>query len=240
MTGALGAAVSTRSLAAGGLCLFGSGRVGVLSTQARFNPLYGEDGLKLLTAGASASDTVSALVEADSGQAKRQLHVLDTSDRTGQHTGTGCTEWAGHVHAEGVSVAGNMLAGETVVRVTLDAYRAAAQSPLRGSFDHRARNGRSGGWRQTGTAIRRHQALVDGKLPVLDLRVDDHPEPLAELRRLYQLARERYIPTVATLATRQNPAGIFEDAERERAMAASRAQILNAGLARRSARRRRG
>ena len=56
---------------------------------------------------------------------------------------------------------------------------------------------------------------------ILDLRVDDHPAPLAELRRLYLLAGERYLPTVVTLATRQNPAGIFEDVERDRPMAAS-------------------
>lgn len=220
MTGALGAAVSTRSLAAGGLCLFGSGQVGVLSTQARFNPLYGEDGLKLLTAGASASDTVLALVEADSGQAKRQLHVLDTSDRTGQHTGTGCTEWAGHVHAEGVSVAGNMLAGETVVRVTLDAYRAAPNLPFADRLITALETGEAAGGDKRGRQSAAIKLWLTESYPVLDLRVDDHPEPLAELRRLYQLARERYIPTVATLATRQNPAGIFEDAERERAMAA--------------------
>jgi uncharacterized Ntn-hydrolase superfamily protein len=203
------------------LCLYGDGRFGVLATQARFNPLYGGDGLKLLSEGASAAEAVSALIEADAGRARRQLHVIDASDRIGQHTGMGCVPWAGHARADGVSVAGNMLAGEAVVRETLAAYLASSHLPFADRLITALDRGDAAGGDKRGRQSAAVRLWLTESYAVLDLRVDDHPEPLAELRRLYGLAGERYLPTVATLATRRNPAGIFEDAERDRAMAAS-------------------
>jgi len=203
------------------LCLYGDGRVGVLATQARFNPLYGEDGLKLLAAGASAADAVSALIDADAGRARRQLHVIDTSSRLGQHTGAGCVPWAGHAHGDGVSVAGNMLAGAAVVRETLEAYRTASHLPFADRLITALDRGDAAGGDKRGRQSAAIKLWLTESYAILDLRVDDHPAPLAELRRLYRLAGERYLPTVVTLATRRNPAGIFEDVERDRAMAAS-------------------
>ena len=141
VTGALGVAVATRSLAVGGLCPYGSGRVGALSTQARFNPLYGVDGLRLLAEGRSAPEVVALLTAADIGRGNRQLHIVDAMGRVGQHTGERCVPWAGHIAGDDVSVAGNMLAGPQVVAATLEAYRNVRKQAVRRSADPRPRGG---------------------------------------------------------------------------------------------------
>lgn len=218
VTGLLGAAVATRSLAAGGLCLHGKGQAGVLSTQARFNPLYGIDGLVRLSEGLSAPEIVAALSGADAGRDFRQLHVIDCQGRIGQHTGSRCTGWAGHVAGDNVSVAGNMLAGEAVVQATLARYEG-SPSLLPGDRLITALDaGEAAGGDKRGRQSAALKLWFTEAYPVLDLRVDDHAAPLSELRRLYEIAKERYLPTIATLATRVNPSGIFEDAERDRIM----------------------
>lgn len=192
--------------------------MGVLSTQARFNPLYGIDGLALLGEGLSAHEIVAALTGADAGRHFRQFHVIDREGRIGRHTGSNCTGWAGDLAGDNVSVAGNMLAGETVARVTLERYERSRSLPLGDRLITALDAGEAAGGDKRGRQSAGLKLWFTEAYPVLDLRVDDHADPLRELRRLYEIAQERYLPTTATLATRAKPSGIFEELERDRIM----------------------
>jgi uncharacterized Ntn-hydrolase superfamily protein len=222
-TGSFGVAVTTKFFAVGALCPHGSARIGALATQAFVNPLYGLDGMRLLAEGRSADEIVAILTEADPGRESRQLHVVDREGRTAAHTGGECVEWCGHLADQNVSVAGNMLAGPAVVEATLEGYKRTADEPfaerlLKALDAGQAEGGDKRGKQSAALKIWRTEAY-----PVLDLRVDDHPEPLDELRRLYGVAHERFLAFMDAMATRANPGGITD-----RAWIDQRAQELQA------------
>ncbi|GGH22060.1 pilus assembly protein [Alsobacter metallidurans] len=207
-TGHFGVAVATRFFAVGALCPHGSGGVGALATQALINPLYGYKGLRMLADGIPAEQVVAALTAQDDGRDQRQLHVIDSRGRNFAWTGQACVDWCGHKVAEGVSVAGNMLAGPAVVADTLAAYQANMHKPLAERFILALEAGEAAGGDKRGKQSANLKIWTTEEYPILDLRVDDHADPLAELRRLWSVAHERYIPFSAAFATRDNPAGI--------------------------------
>ena len=110
-SGRLGAAIASRFFAVGALCVHARRGVGILSTQALMNPLYGPRGLALLAEGQSPEQVVAALTGADAGREQRQLHVLPAQGAPAAWTGASCIDWCGHSAGEDFSVAGNMLAG---------------------------------------------------------------------------------------------------------------------------------
>ena len=122
-SGAFGVAIATRFFAVGALCPHAESNVGALSTQALINPYYGPHGLDLLRAGVPAPEVVRQLTAPDEGRDHRQLHVIDSEGRIGQHTGAQCVDWCGALAGEGFSVAGNMLANETVLEETAKVFR---------------------------------------------------------------------------------------------------------------------
>ena len=214
--GLLGAAVASRFFAVGALCLHTRRGVGALSTQALINPLYGPAGLDLLGAGCSADDAVQTLTDADAGRAQRQLHVLPAHGAPAAHTGDGCVDWCGHLLFDDFSVAGNMLAGPQVIQATADAYRAAEGRPLAERLLAALAAGEAAGGDKRGkqgAALRIHG---DEDYVALDLRVDDHAEPIAELHRLYELSLERFQPFMACVAGRHDATGLVDRAEIER------------------------
>jgi uncharacterized Ntn-hydrolase superfamily protein len=218
-SGAFGVAVTTRSLAVGGLVPEGAGRIGALAAQARVNPLWRVDGLRLLQEGRPAREIVEILTRPDEGRAKRQLHVVDARGEVYAHTGTDCVDWAGHVAGPGVSVAGNMLVGPEVVQETLKAYEANAAMPFGARLIAALDAGQAAGGDKRGRQSAAIKIWGTEPYAMLDLRIDDHKEPLAELRRLYDLAQERYVVVAAAMATRSNPFGIYDTAERDRLIA---------------------
>src|SRR3979490_2595146 len=115
LTGQFGIAVATRFFAVGARVPHIAAGVGAIATQALVNPYYGIDGLKLLREGKSPDDTVETLKVADSGHASRQLHIMDTTGRIASYTGAECVDWCGHIKGAGFSIAGNMLAGASVL-----------------------------------------------------------------------------------------------------------------------------
>jgi uncharacterized Ntn-hydrolase superfamily protein len=211
-TGSYGVAVTTKFFAVGALCPYGAAQVGALATQALVNPLYGYDGLRLLAEGRSAAEIVAILTAADSGREVRQLHIIDREGRTAAHTGRECVDWCGHLTGEGVSVAGNMLAGPAVIEATLETFKRRADL----SFAERLMTALDAGQAEGGDKRGKQSAALKiwrtEPYPVLDLRVDDHPEPLEELRRLYGVAHERFLAFIEAMATRANPAGITDRA----------------------------
>ncbi len=211
-TGAFGVAVTTKFFAVGALCPHGAAQMGALATQAFVNPLYGPDGLRLLAEGRSAEEIVAILTAADPGREVRQLHVIDRDGRTAAHTGRECVDWCGHLTDQGVSVAGNMLASPAVIEATLDTFKRRKDLPFAERLMSALEAGQAQGGDKRGKQSAALKVWRTEPYPVLDLRVDDHAEPLEELRRLYGVAHERFLAFMDAMATRANPAGITDRA----------------------------
>ena len=190
-TGGLGAAVASRFFAVGALCIHVEGGVGALATQALVNPLHPEGAFPRLRVGADPVLVAGDLLGPDPGASQRQLHILDAQGRLSQHTGPDCVPWAGHVAAPGVSVAGNMLAGPAVVQETLAAYLRSKGSMAERLLAAMAAGEAAGGDKRGRQAAALKLCTADS-YPDLDIRADDHPDPLAELRRLHRVSLERF------------------------------------------------
>jgi uncharacterized Ntn-hydrolase superfamily protein len=222
-TGQFGIAVATKFFAVGArVPHIAPGRGGV-ATQALVNPYYGIDGVKLLEDGQSPQDIVAALLATDDGRESRQLHIMDAQGRIAAHTGKDCVDWSGHVAGDGFSIAGNMLAGPAVLDETAKAYRASAKLPFVQRLIAAMQAGEAAGGDKRG---KQSAALLinDGEeWSALDLRVDDHLDPLAELARLERVSRERWVHFRQFLPTRANPAGITDRATIDASIAAATA-----------------
>jgi len=219
-TGAYGVAVSTCAFAVGSRVPYGGGRIGAIATQAFVNPLYGVDGLSLLKEARSAVEIVATLTAADEGRAHRQLHLIDREGKTASYTGSACIDWCGAVDGPQVSVAGNMLSGPAVVEDTLKAYIAASAL----DFDERLLVALEAGEKAGGDKRGRQSCAIriwaGDPVPSFDIRVDDHVDPLAELRRLWRVAHQRYVPFQQASPSRTRPAGVTDRAELDRLCAA--------------------
>ena len=211
-TGAFGIAVATRFFAVGALCPHAMSGVGALCTQALVNPIYGPHGLKLLGEGVAAAEVVRRLTAADAGAPHRQLHVIDRSGRIAAHTGAACIDWCGETHAEDYSIAGNMLVGPVVLDATAEAYDRSRGQPLAERLIRALEAGEAVGGDKRGKQSAALLICSTEDYPDLDLRVDDHVDPLAELRRLYQVSETYFTPFRRFLPTRAHPAGIFDRA----------------------------
>jgi uncharacterized Ntn-hydrolase superfamily protein len=206
---ALGAAVATRFFAVGALCLHVEGGVAALATQALINPMYAIDGMARLRDGHPPEAVAEALLAADAGRAHRQLHILDARGRIAQYTGEACVTWCGSVRGIDVSVAGNMLAGPAVVQRTLDAFNAAS-GPLAERLLSALEAGEAGGGDKRGKQSAALKIATRDPYPDLDIRADDHPDPLAELRRLHRVSLERFAVFRRFLAGADSPSGVFD------------------------------
>ena len=211
-TGQIGIAVATRFFAVGARVPHIAAGLGGVATQAMVNPYYGIDGVKLLREGRSPREVIDTLIATDDGREARQLHVMDVSGRIAAHTGRECICWCGHIQGDGFSLAGNMLAGAAVLEDTAKAYIANAALPFAQRLIAAMKAGEAAGGDKRG---KQSAALVihgEEEWSDLDLRVDDHTDPLAELERLERVSRERWVHFRPFLPTRKNPAGITDRA----------------------------
>jgi len=207
LTGQFGIAVATRFFAVGARVPYIAAGIGAIATQALVNPYYGIDGLKLLRDGRSPRDIVDSLIAGDGGHASRQLHVMDAAGRIACHTGQDCVGWCGHLEGHDFSVAGNMLAGAQVLDDTAGAYTEYKALPFAQRLIAAMVAGEAAGGDKRG---RQSAALLiygEEEWSYLDLRVDDHSDPLAELARLEQVSREHWAHFRQFLPSRKNPAG---------------------------------
>ena len=220
-TGQLGIAVATKFFAVGARVPHIAAGFGAVATQALVNPYYGIDGVRMLREGKSAQAIIAALLAADDGRESRQLHIMDARGVIAAHTGKDCVDWCGHVPGDGFSVAGNMLAGPRVLDDTAGTYAANKDLPFAQRLVTAMRAGEAAGGDMRGKQSA--ALLIHDKedWSALDLRVDDHEDPLAELERLERVSRERWVHFRNFLPTRQNPAGITDRATIEAGIAAA-------------------
>jgi uncharacterized Ntn-hydrolase superfamily protein len=214
-TGRVGIAVATRFFAVGALVPHIETGVGAVATQAFTNPHYGSLGLALLRTGRSAGEAVDELTQADAGRDNRQLHVMDGAGRFAAYTGAACIDWCGHETRSMLSVAGNMLAGPAVLAETIRAYEAQAALPFARRLLAAMQAGEAAGGDKRG---RQSAALLvhdSEEYPLYDLRVDDHLDPLGELARLEQVARQRWVHFRRQMPSRGRPSGLIDRGELE-------------------------
>jgi uncharacterized Ntn-hydrolase superfamily protein len=206
-TGHFGIAVATRFFAVGARVPYIAAGTGAIATQALTNPYYGIDGLKLLREGKSPRDIIEMLKAADGGHASRQLHIMDAGGQVAAYTGTECVDWCGHIEGNGFSIAGNMLAGASVLDDTAATYIAHDTLPFAQRLIAAMCAGEAAGGDKRGKQSAALLIHDDEEWSALDLRVDDHADPLSELERLEQVSRERWVHFRQFLPTRANPAG---------------------------------
>jgi uncharacterized Ntn-hydrolase superfamily protein len=191
-TGRLGVAVQSHYLGVGPVVPWLEAGVGAIATQASVNVSFGPVGLELLRAGRSAGEVVAALLASDERPEVRQLGVVDASGRAAAHTGAACIPACGHLVRDGFTVQGNLLERETCWPAMAAAYEAAlaAGEPLveRMLRAMEAAEGEGGDVRGRQSAAimvvdsAPHPAAWRGRL--MDLRIEDHPDPVPELRRI--------------------------------------------------------
>jgi uncharacterized Ntn-hydrolase superfamily protein len=223
-TGRLGIVVATKFFAVGSMVPYIKSGVGAVASQAFINPFYGPRGLAMLSAGASPEDVVKLVTAADDGRDNRQVHAMDKAGRCHAFTGAKCIDWCGHTVRDGFSVAGNMLAGAAVINDTADAFAANRDLPFARRLIAAMQAGERAGGDKRGkqsAALLIHDAE---DYPLLDLRVDDHTDPLAELARLETVARERWVHFRRLMPRADAPAGLIDRAELEPFIAASIAE----------------
>lgn len=220
-SGRIGIAVATKFFAVGSRVPHIKTGVGAVATQALVNPYYGSRGLALLAAGASAADVVRMLTSVDEGRDLRQLHIMDRRGHLAAHTGEQCVPWCGHLIHEDFSVAGNMLAGPQVIETTAKTYESSGDVPFARRLIKALSAGEAAGGDKRGKQSAALLVHDDEEYSLLDLRVDDHADPLTELARLEAVARERWVHFRRAMPNAAEPAGVTDRVQLEARIAAS-------------------
>lgn len=195
----IGIAVATKHLAVGALVPHAKAAVGAIATQGQTNPLLGISGLQLLEqrnaynkVDISVTDIIQILLKDDKDRHQRQLHLVDCQGRTAAWTGGNCVGWAGHLTFPDLSVAGNMLVGEQVLIAMADAYIAKAGMEFCERLLQALEAGEAAGGDKRGRQSAALYVVHQDIYPHLDLRVDHHDNPIAELRYLFEESRKEY------------------------------------------------
>lgn len=189
-TGALGVAVSSKALASGARVPYCRAGVGSIASQAFANPLLGIDGLTLLEQGLPAERVLERVIENDTGRDLRQVAIVDKEGRTASHTGTRCIPWAGAITGAGHVCAGNILVAEEVVQAMSQAFEASVDDELPERLMRALEAGQEAGGDRRGRQSAGIYVVDRDEYSWYDLRVDDHPDPVPELRRIYELKQE--------------------------------------------------
>jgi uncharacterized Ntn-hydrolase superfamily protein len=191
--GQWGVATQSKFLAVGSVVPWAAPHVGAIATQSYANPRYGPDGLELLRGGLSAGEVVERLTAADEERALRQLGVVDGDGRAATFTGDECHAWAGGRTGVGYAAQGNILVSRATVDALAETFEASAGRPLAGRLldclDAAEAAGGDSRGRQSAAllVVERDGGYANLSDTLVDLRVDDHPDPLVELRRIHRL-----------------------------------------------------
>lgn len=187
----LGVAVQSKFLAVGSVVPFVEAGLGAIATQSWANPFYGPDGLRLLKEGKSPQEVVTILTSADEKAATRQLGIVDALGRSASFTGSECEGWAGGIAEENFAVQGNILASQETITSMAKAFKR-KEGPLADRLVEALQEGQKAGGDRRGQQsaallIYKEKAGYGGMDKYIDLRVDDHPEPINKLAELLEL-----------------------------------------------------
>jgi len=204
-TGMLGVATSSKALSAGGAVPYCRAGVGAIASQSFVNPYLGIDGLVLLEQGLPAERALERLIEGDPGRDLRQLAVVDKEGRTAAYTGERCIPWAGHVLGAGYACLGNILTGEEVVQAMARAFETTRMEELPERLIQALEVGQEAGGDRRGRQSAGIMVVGEESYPWCDLRVDDHTDPVPELRRVFEVYKREEIPFLEMNPRRDDP-----------------------------------
>ena len=209
-TGAFAVIVATCNLAVGASCPHVRAGVGAVSTQSITNRYLGAAVLDAMERGLSAEAALRSALAGDEGRSLRQLHAIDAQGRSAAWTGANCVEWCGDAGRPGGSFAGNMLAGPEGLAAPAAAFEAAAGLPLAERMLRAMEAGDAAGGDRRGKQSAALVLTTTEDFPDINLRVDDHAEPIVELRRLFTLWAETGAGRIANAPRRADPAGLID------------------------------
>lgn len=211
-TGELGVAVATAVPAVGAMCPFLRPKLGAASTQSWVNPYLAIDALNRMAMDESASDALAAVVAADERADLRQIGIVGRTGPGAAWTGENCTPWAGQRTGDGFAIQGNMLTGPGVLDAMVESFHASAGQDLAERLLRALEAGDAMGGDKRGRQSAALEVVAGEDYPLVDLRVDEHPRPVAELRRIHAIAQAQLIPFVAGMPKRRGRAGAIPEA----------------------------
>jgi uncharacterized Ntn-hydrolase superfamily protein len=200
-TGQLGIAISTAIPGVGGICPFIRANIGAVSTQSWVNPYLAFDILDTLKSGATASSAMEQVIAADEDREQRQLGVVDASGKAISWTGAECTPWAGQIVQSGIAIQGNMLVGENTL-IAMETSFSQSEEDLSERLMCALESGQAAGGDMRGKQSAALKVYASEDYPLMDLRVDEHTEPVTELRRVLTVARAQLAPFIAGMPGR--------------------------------------
>lgn len=204
-----GVALSSKMPAIGAFSVFAHADAGAVATQALINPLLGADALELLSSH-SAEEALHRVLKIDPAVDSRQVALVDTTGGAAAHTGPETHPWSGHRVGDGYVVAGNILTGADTLDAMAERFEAGAGERLDERLLGALEAGQAAGGDRRGKQSAALYVHTGRPYPYVDLRVDEHPDPVAELRRVHDVARRELLPFVEAMPTRERPAGDFE------------------------------
>lgn len=212
-TGQLGVAVSTADVGAGRLVTWARAGVGAVATQSWPSLYLAIDALRAMESGASAAEAMETVLQGDPGRGVRQLGVVDARGGSASFSGDDCTEWYGEISGPNFAAQGNMLIRGETVSALAESFQSTEGSDLdlAERLMRALEAGQAGGGDKRGRQCAALLVVDREEYPLWDLRVDEHPQPVAELRRVAEVARLDLLPFVEGLPTRSNPLGSLSD-----------------------------
>jgi len=210
-TGQLGVAVSTADVGAGRMVTWAKAGVGAVATQSWPNLYLAIDGLRLMAEGKTADAALERVIREDPGREVRQLGIVDARGGSATFSGRDCTDWFGGVNGPGFAAQGNMLIRGETVSAMAQAFESGHDLDLGERLMRALEAGQAAGGDKRGRQCSALLVVDREEFPLWDLRVDEHPQPVPELRRIYEVARLDLLPFVQGLPTRENPLGTLSD-----------------------------
>jgi uncharacterized Ntn-hydrolase superfamily protein len=195
INGDLGVAVQSKFLAVGSLVPWARAAVGAVATQSFVNTTYGPEGLRLMAGGWTAPEALKQLLSLDEDVSHRQVLLIDAAGRAAAHTGEACFDWAGQIVGDNFACAGNILVSGETVQAMAETFQPTTEEPLAerlvaALLAGQAAGGDGRGQQSAALLVVRAAGSYGGRSDrYIDLRVDDHPEPIVELKRILGLHR---------------------------------------------------
>ncbi|MDQ0414391.1 DUF1028 domain-containing protein [Mesobacillus stamsii] len=205
-TGMLGVAVSTARPAVGSLVPYVKSGIGAVATQATVNPFFGLDGIKLLAEGKSADEVLENLLASDPDRERRQCAIVDKNGNAAGFTGKDTVPWQGHKIGPQFVAAGNMLTGPETIDAMFETYQALENESLPERLLAALISGQEAGGDKRGRQSAALYVVDQEEYPIVDVRADEHHDPVQELIRIYKKCQEDLFPYTAKLVKRKEEA----------------------------------